>query len=194
MRWRHITDANKAAWSENGQSSDASLRGPGSLGTLDADVPTAPPMEAGTLYRIEVDMWSTALIVNAGHSVRLTVTSSNDPRFSVNPNTGQGLAGSPRKPPVVAENAVAHDSEHPSALVLPIVPLAAVRALPTMPPLPHPRALSDSSPHSFVDWNHRSRSRRTCRRPRPRWLQASPASTLPTRCRATLWRKHLTRM
>lgn len=142
MRWRHIADANKAAWSENGRSSAPSLRGPDGLGTLDNDVPTAPSLQPGRLYRVEVDMWSTALIVNAGHSIRLTVTSSNDPRFSVNPNTGQPLGASPRQPPVVAENAIAHDSAHPSALVLPVVPLSAVRAART----PAPSTPDDARP------------------------------------------------
>jgi len=45
-------------------------------------------LEAGEVYRIEVDMWSTSMIFNTGHRIRLAVSSSNYPRFSANPNTG----------------------------------------------------------------------------------------------------------
>jgi len=55
-----------------------------------------------------------------GHALRLEVSSSNFPRFDKNLNTGDDAAVRERSVP--ATNTIYHDSEHPSALVLPIVP------------------------------------------------------------------------
>lgn len=47
--------------------------------------------EPGTpneVHQLEVDLWSTSLILNKGHRFRLAVSSSNAPRFEPNPNTG----------------------------------------------------------------------------------------------------------
>lgn len=48
----------------------------------------------GQVYRLGVDLWSTAYHFPAGHRLRLSVTSSNWPRYDVNPNTGAPLAAS----------------------------------------------------------------------------------------------------
>ena len=50
----------------------------------------------------------------------LHITSSNSPRFEVNPNTGEA-PGSHTLPPRVATNTIYFDKDHPSALVLPMV-------------------------------------------------------------------------
>ena len=55
-----------------------------------------------------------------GHRIRLDVSSSNFPRFDVNPNTGEPLNANRRWR--VATNSVYHDAQHPSALVLPVIP------------------------------------------------------------------------
>ncbi len=39
-------------------------------------------------YEIDVDMWSTAYRISPGHKLRVTITSSNYPKFAVNDNTG----------------------------------------------------------------------------------------------------------
>jgi hypothetical protein len=77
-------------------------------------------MTPGAVYRIRVDLWSTANVFLAGHRLRLEVASSNFPRFDRNPNTG----GSPEGPGkgVVAVNLIYHDRDHPSALILPVIP------------------------------------------------------------------------
>ena len=54
-----------------------------------------------------------------GHALRLEVSSSNFPRFDRNLNTGEENARGKRFVP--ATNTVLHDTEHPSALVLPVV-------------------------------------------------------------------------
>jgi putative CocE/NonD family hydrolase len=77
-------------------------------------------MTPGTVYRIRVDLWSTANVFLAGHRLRLEVASGNFPRFDRNLNTGQSPEG-PGKG-VVATNVIHHDRDHPSALVLPVIP------------------------------------------------------------------------
>lgn len=46
------------------------------------------PLVANEVYELEVDLWSTSLVFNAGHRIRIAVSSSNVPRFEPNPNTG----------------------------------------------------------------------------------------------------------
>jgi hypothetical protein len=77
-------------------------------------------MVPGTVYRITVDLWSTANVFLKGHRIRLDVASSNFPRFDRNLNT----ASSPELPgeSVAATNVVLHDREHPSAVILPFIP------------------------------------------------------------------------
>jgi uncharacterized protein len=55
-----------------------------------------------------------------GHSLRLEVSSSNFPRFDRNLNTGEEIKFAHRFAP--ATNTIVHDAQHPSALVLPVIP------------------------------------------------------------------------
>ncbi|MBL8176213.1 MAG: hypothetical protein JNK48_16160, partial [Bryobacterales bacterium] len=48
------------------------------------------------------------------------ISSSNFPRFDINPNTGEPLARHRRTR--VAANTVYHDAAHPSHIVLPVIP------------------------------------------------------------------------
>jgi hypothetical protein len=75
----------------------------------------------GQVYKLTLDLWSTSNVFKKGHVIRLEVSSSNFPRFDRNLNTGDenNALGSRF---VTATNTVLHDSEHPSALVLPLVP------------------------------------------------------------------------
>jgi putative CocE/NonD family hydrolase len=73
-----------------------------------------------TVYHISVDLWATSNVFLAGHKLRLEISSSNFPRFDRNLNTGEEQARSNTM--VKATNTVLHDREHPSSLVLPIVP------------------------------------------------------------------------
>jgi hypothetical protein len=72
------------------------------------------------VYEYEIDLWSTSNVFLKGHRIRLEVTSSNFPRFDRNLNTGKSAAESSEF--VKAINTVLHDSLHPSALVVPVVP------------------------------------------------------------------------
>ena len=74
----------------------------------------------GEIYQFTLTLYPTSNLFMRGHQIRLDVSSSNFPRFDVNPNTGRPL-GEPG-PMVVAENAVYHDAMHTSHVVLPIIP------------------------------------------------------------------------
>jgi hypothetical protein len=77
-------------------------------------------MNPGETYRLVVDLWSTSNVFLAGHRLRVEVASGNFPRFDRNPNTGASPeAGGPY---AKATNVIRHDRDHPSALVVPVVP------------------------------------------------------------------------
>ena len=75
-------------------------------------------MTSGDAYEIEIQLFPTANLFQAGHRIRLEISSSNYPRFDINPNTGEPLGRHTRMVP--AENTVHHAAARPSALHLPI--------------------------------------------------------------------------
>jgi len=77
-------------------------------------------MNPGQIYEITLDMWATSNVFLRGHSLRLEISSSNFPRFDRNMNTGEEARFARNF--VSATNVVLHDSQHPSALVLPVIP------------------------------------------------------------------------
>ena len=77
-------------------------------------------MNPGQIYEITVDLWATSNIFLRGHSLRLEISSSNFPRFDRNLNTGEEIKFARNS--VVATNSILHDAQHPSALVLPVMP------------------------------------------------------------------------
>jgi uncharacterized protein len=81
---------------------------------------TATPLTPGTVYALSIDLWATSNVFRAGHRIRLEVSSSNFPRFDRNLNTGESAANSSKW--VTATNTILHDSTHPSALLLPVIP------------------------------------------------------------------------
>ena len=83
------------------------------------------PMTPGAPEKLIIDLWPTAITFEKGHRIAVHVTSSNAPRFEVNPNTGEGPGGSAK--PRVAANTIYMDAGHPSALVLPMVYPAAAK-------------------------------------------------------------------
>jgi hypothetical protein len=77
------------------------------------------PMEPGRVYPITMTLYPTSNVFKRGHRMRLDISSSNFPRFDVNPNTGEPLGKGRRV--VVAENTLFHDRDHPSHITLPII-------------------------------------------------------------------------
>jgi uncharacterized protein len=83
---------------------------------------TTPEMlEPGRPYELEITLYPTALVFGVGHRIRLDISSSNFPRFDVNPNTGEPLNANTSWR--VATNTVFHDADHPSRIILPVVAL-----------------------------------------------------------------------
>jgi hypothetical protein len=77
------------------------------------------PITPGQVYEYKIDLWSTSNVFLKGHKIRLEVSSSNFPRFDRNLNNGKRAADNSDF--VKATNTILHDSDHPSALVLPVV-------------------------------------------------------------------------
>jgi len=72
--------------------------------------------EKNKIYPIKVDLWSTALVFNAGHKIEVLVQSTNSPRFDVHSNTWEPVKSYDQA--VKATNTVALDGR--SKIVLPV--------------------------------------------------------------------------
>ena len=77
-------------------------------------------MKPGKIYQFMIKPFGTANVFKKGHRIRVDISSSNFPRFDVNPNTGEPLGLNRRF--VSADNTIYHDSGHPSFVVMPIIP------------------------------------------------------------------------
>lgn len=77
-------------------------------------------LEPEQVYEFEIDLWNTSHVFKAGHRIRLEVSSSAFPKFDRNLNTGEDIGTGVRME--IATNRVWHDCEHPSRLVLPVIP------------------------------------------------------------------------
>lgn len=75
-------------------------------------------LEADQVYPLEIDLWSTSMIFNRGHSLRVHVTSSSSPGYDPNPNTGAPFRSGEAQQ--IARNVVRVDAQHPSHLLLPV--------------------------------------------------------------------------
>ncbi len=76
-------------------------------------------MEPGHVYTLTFPLYPTSNLFKAGHSIRLDISSSNFPRFDVNPNTG-GPLGLERRFHW-AQQTLYHDAERPSHVMLPLI-------------------------------------------------------------------------
>jgi predicted acyl esterase len=77
------------------------------------------PLTPGEIVEATVDCWSTSIVFNRGHRLRVTVTSSNSPRFDVNPGTAKPFREGDSF--VKQTNRIYCDAAHPSRIVLPMV-------------------------------------------------------------------------
>ncbi len=73
----------------------------------------------GEVYELTIEPFPTANVFKKGHRIRVDISSSNFPRWDVNPNTGEPFGSSRRK--VKADNTVYHSVERPSQIILPVV-------------------------------------------------------------------------
>ena len=77
-------------------------------------------IEPGQVYRLVIRPFPTANVFRKGHRIRVDISSSNFPRFDVNPNTGEPLGRNRRS--VSADNSIFHDRLRPSCILLPVLP------------------------------------------------------------------------
>jgi hypothetical protein len=75
-------------------------------------------MERGKQYQLQFSLEPTANVFQAGHRIRIYISSSNFPTFDVNRNQADMDNPNPR----VALNRIYHDISHPSSITLSVVP------------------------------------------------------------------------
>ncbi|SDL88392.1 CocE/NonD family hydrolase [Sediminibacillus halophilus] len=80
--------------------------------------PIPERMTDAVCYRL--DLWATSNVFLPGHSLRVEISSSNFPRYDVNPNTGNSTIDSEAMLP--ASQTIYHDEDHPSYILLPVIP------------------------------------------------------------------------
>jgi hypothetical protein len=78
------------------------------------------PVEPGRVYPLDVDAWNTCQVFLPRHRIRVEIASSGFPKYDRNPSTGEPLGKTTRLER--SEQKILHDKEHPSHVVLPIVP------------------------------------------------------------------------
>ena len=95
------------------------------------------PIAPGEVFEITIEPFATANLFARGHRIRLDISSSNFPKFDVNPNTGEPEGtGRTRR---IARNTVFCDAARPSRLVLArvdpsrLTPLRALSGEPDQP-------------------------------------------------------------
>jgi putative CocE/NonD family hydrolase len=77
-------------------------------------------LESGEIAEIVIEPMPTSNLFKRGHRIRLDISSSNFPRFDVNPNTGEPEGRARRSQ--VAVNRVHVSARYPSHIVLPVIP------------------------------------------------------------------------
>lgn len=77
------------------------------------------PLDPGEVYKFVIRLYPTSNVFKAGHRIRVDVSSSNFPRFDINPNTGEPLNQNRRTQTAV--NTIHHSERFPSRILLPIV-------------------------------------------------------------------------
>ena len=77
-------------------------------------------IEPGKIYDYTLDLWNTCQTFKKGHSIRLQIASSAFPKYDRNPQTGENLARATKLQR--ADLRIYHDKEHPSHVILPVVP------------------------------------------------------------------------
>lgn len=75
--------------------------------------------EPHEVYELRFELYPTANRFVTGHRIRVDISSSNYPRFELNPNTGGRLGVDRRRR--CAENALHHGASCPSQIVLPVL-------------------------------------------------------------------------
>ncbi len=79
-------------------------------------------LEPGAVYEIDFESWPTSIVFNKGHRICVAITSSNYPRFDLNPGTGKPWQSVEES--VKQANRIFCSEQQASHIVLPVVPRA----------------------------------------------------------------------
>jgi predicted acyl esterase len=77
-------------------------------------------IEPNTVYEYAINLWATSNVFMAGNRLRVSIQSSDFPRFTRNLNTAESPETGIKS--VTAINTVFHDELRPSHIVLPVIP------------------------------------------------------------------------
>jgi predicted acyl esterase len=78
------------------------------------------PATPGAIMPLTITLYPTGNRFMPGHRIRLDISSSNFPRFDVNPNTGEPVGTERRRS--IADNTVFHQAGQASRIILPVIP------------------------------------------------------------------------
>jgi predicted acyl esterase len=76
--------------------------------------------EYAKAQELEVDLWSTSLVFAKGHKIRVSISSSNYPKYEKNLNVG--ITGANKGISAVANNFIYVGKDYPSRIILPVIP------------------------------------------------------------------------
>ena len=77
-------------------------------------------LPVGEVDQITITLYPVSNLFVRGHRIRVDISSSNFPRFDVNPNTGDPIGQERRR--LAADNTIYHDRQRCSRIVLPVIP------------------------------------------------------------------------
>jgi putative CocE/NonD family hydrolase len=77
-------------------------------------------LKPGEIYKYTIDLWHTGVTIAPGHRLRVEVSSAGFPLFDRNLNTGGSNETETRF--VSANQTIYHDAQHPSHVLLPVIP------------------------------------------------------------------------
>ncbi len=77
-------------------------------------------LEPGKAYEYTIDLWATSNVFQAGHCIRLDITSSNFPRWDRNLNTSHEIGTDAEAQS--ATQTIMHSRVYPSHVLLPVIP------------------------------------------------------------------------
>ena len=76
-------------------------------------------MVKNDVYKVRINLWPTSNLFKKGHKLMLDISSSNFPRFDLNPNTGQAMGKHTSL--IKATNTVWTGGDYPSKIKIPVV-------------------------------------------------------------------------
>jgi len=77
-------------------------------------------IEPGKIYEYKIELLPIAIIFKKNHHIRIHISSSSWPLWDRNQNTGNPIGMDAEM--IVAQQTIYHDTEHPSRIILPIIP------------------------------------------------------------------------